>query len=219
MQAHGVPAEKIRLTGNPSFDRLGQLDRLGLRKKFRDERAIPENTRVVAWISQPEPRKHPFSDLVGDPELPMQVEDALAAHFAQHPHVRIVIRMHPSETREKRSLGDHVSYSDSSESLDELLSGVDCVLTSGSTVGLEAAMLGTPVGQYTGSIFSDGLPLATMGLAEPVDTLFDLGRAVEGLFATKHGANPKVLALRQQVGNAAKNVADEICVLYFNSEK
>jgi hypothetical protein len=219
MQAHGVPAEKVRVTGNPSFDRLGQVDRLELRKKFRTEHAIPEDARVVAWISQPEPRKHPFCDLVGDPQMPVKVEDALAAHFAHSPDVRIVIRMHPSETREKRFLGNHVSYSDTLQSLDELLSGVDCVLTSGSTVGLEAAMLGTPVGQYTGSIFSNGLPLATMGLAEPVDALSDLGRTVEKLFATKHGANPKVLALRRQVGSAAKNVASEIDVLYFNSER
>lgn len=217
IQAHGVPAEKVRVTGNPSFDRLAQVNRVELRKKFRVERAIPEDARVVAWISQPEPRKHPFSDLVGDPEMPVKVEDVLAAHFARRPDVRIVIRMHPSETREKRFLGNHVSYSDGSQNLDELLSGVDCVLTSGSTVGLEGAMLGTPVGQYTGSIFSNDLPLAAMGLAEPVEALSDLGRIVEELFDTKHGANPQVLALREQVGSAAKNVANEIGVLYFNS--
>ena len=219
MQVNGVAGYKVKVTGNPSFDRLKKLDKTKLRNRFRVVRAIPENALVVAWISQEEPRKHPFCDLVGDPQLPAQIENALAAYFLQRADVWVIIRMHPSEKRERQRLGAHVIYSDISESLDELLCGVDVVLTSGSTVGIEAAMLDTPVAQYTKSIFSASLPLAAMGLAVPIDALFDLGPKVEELFSLKQSANPIVQSLRQNVGSAAENVAREIEIIYVNSGK
>lgn len=209
-QNHGVPRDKLFITGNPSFDRLSMVDKPALRKIFRKNKGFSDNARVVVWVSQEEPLRHPFADFTGNPKLPELIEDALVARFVGEPEVQIVVRFHPSEKREKRQLGSQVSYSETLESLDELLCGVDCVLTTGSTVALEAAILGTPVIQYTQSIFSSSLPLADMKLADAVGELGNIGQSVMDVFEGKNTPAVGVQALRDNVGGSAKRVADEI---------
>jgi hypothetical protein len=213
---HGVPMSRIAVTGNPSFDRLNKVDRKALRATFRNKKCIADDMKVVAWISQTEPSNHPFCDLKGDPMLPAYIDDTLAAYVGTRTDTHLVIRLHPNETRMQRSLGDNVTFSTIADSLDELLCGVDCVVTSGSTVGLEAAILGTPVIQYTGSIFSADLPLAKMELATSVSDLAALGAAVDQIFVSGERSSEAVTTLRQRVGSAAANVARQVSAMYLN---
>ena len=217
LERHDVPTHKIRVTSNPSFDRLRDLDRAQLRHALRTRLGLDTRSRVVAWVSQEEKVAHPFrAELVGDPALPARIDEAMAAYAAAHPGVHVIIRLHPNETRPMRELGRAVSYSLRSDSLDELLCGADCILTAGSTVGLEAAMLGTPVLQFTGSIFSDDLPLARLGLADAVASVEGIGAAVDAVLSGRKEDNGTVDALRRLVGSAGMNVAKEISILYLN---
>lgn len=163
--AHGVPRERLAVTGNPAFDRLGTLDMAAARATHRAALGLLEEDRLLVWISQPEPAAHPFSGIVGDPNLPLETERALAAAFADDPHVHIAMRLHPSEDRGPAVTGPRLRYGNATEPLDYLLAAADCVVTSSSTVGLEAALLGIPVVQITNSIFSPDLPLAELGFA------------------------------------------------------
>lgn len=187
--ARGVPVSVVEATGNPSFDRLASLDIETLRSRFRKRHAIGCNEKIVLFISQPEPEKHPFSGQKGDPSLPMRIEDALVAAFADEPGVLVVLRKHPSETRPHVAAGRHVLVSPPQEGLDEVLCAADCVVTSSSTVGLEAAILGIPVVQTMLSIFSDDLPLGEMGYAREVDALSELGAATRMALAGERKAS------------------------------
>lgn len=216
-RAHGVPAAALKATGNPSFDRLATVDQVRLRHTFRARRGLAADVKVLGLISQEELLKHPFNALQGDPSLPARLDAAIAGYFGGGA-VHVVIRFHPNETREKRDFGPQVSYSAASENLDELLCGVDCVLTSGSTVGLEAAMLGKPVVQFLGSMFSADLPLASMELAAGCERMEEIGPVVDHILASGQPPGKAVDALRKQVGVAVQNVANEIRVMYLNSE-
>ena len=181
--ARGVPNDRLAVTGNPAFDRLLTLDYDGLRHRARSRLGIGESERVVAFISQPEPEMHPFSFERGDSELPLRIERALAASFQDEPGVVLMLRLHPSEARDYAISGPRIVHSAATEPLDEILCAADCIVTSSSTVGLEAGLLGIPVVQTMLSIFSADLPLADMGYAEEAHTIADIAPAIRKALA------------------------------------
>jgi len=206
----GVPPDRISPTGNPSFDRLAHVDKIQMRKVARAKLDLHENDRLIAWISQPEALKHPFSSDRGDPTYPQQVERSLASYFRAHEKVHLVMRLHPSEDRLPAATGPRIRYSDSKEPLDELLCAADCIITASSTVGLEAALLDVPVVQCGDSIFSADLPLASMGLATSASTYHEAGaRALEVI----ERRTQRISVDYQCDGKAASRIAQQILEL------
>ncbi|WOK35100.1 UDP-N-acetylglucosamine 2-epimerase [Sphingomonas sp. C3-2] len=164
-RTRNVPEECVVVTGNPAFDRLGQLDVAAIRERYRSEHNLAQDDQLLLWISQPEPASHPSSSSTGDPALPVRIEKYLANAFEADPGVHIVMRLHPSEDRPPAASGPRLRYSTAVEPLDTLLCAADCIVTCGSTVGLEAGLLRIPVVQIMESIFSQDLPLADLGFA------------------------------------------------------
>lgn len=207
--ARGVPAEVLAVTGNPAFDRLGNLDVNVVRAQHRAKLGLSDNDRLLVWISQPEPAVHPFSGVNGDPTLPTRVERELALGFADDAHVHIVMRLHPSEDRGPTVKGPRIRYGTSDEPLDHLLAAADCILTASSTVGLEAAMLGIPVVQLTNSIFSPDLPLAELGFAIAAPDVYQAVEPIRGIMGDVSGATVRRERLLPNF-DAASRVSDQI---------
>lgn len=161
----GVPEDRVVVTGNPAFDRLGDVPVAEARSRHRAQLGLNSDDRLIVWISQPEPQLHPFSGVPGDVNLPLKVERELAAEFANDAHIHLVMRLHPSEDRPPEVTGPRIRYGSAEEPLDDLLSAADCLITTSSTVGLEAGLLGVPVVQLTTSIFSPDLPLGELQVA------------------------------------------------------
>lgn len=180
-RARGVPAARVVVTGNPAFDRLGSVAVPQARQRYRDQLGLEDADRLVVWISQPEPPRHPFSGVAGAPDLPLRIERELAAAFAEDPRVHLVMRLHPSEDRPPAVRGPRVRYGSADEPLDDLLSAADCVVTASSTVGLEAGLLGLPVVQITSSIFSPDLPLAELGFATAAANAYEAAQLIRGV--------------------------------------
>jgi hypothetical protein len=178
---YGVPAERVVITGNPAFDRIGAVDVEAERTRYRGDLGLEAADKLLVWISQPEPLLHPFSGAIGDPTLPARIERGLAEMFAgPDGSTRLVLRLHPSEHRPPAVAGPLIRYSNVAEPLDPLLCAADCVVTCSSTVGLEAAMLGIPVVQLMNSVFSPDLPLGKMGLALEVPNQYEAGPVIAG---------------------------------------
>lgn len=187
----GVSADRLAITGNPAFDRLAHLSVGEKRTRMRAKLGLEHEDRLVAWISQPEPAIHPFSGAVGDPSLPLKIERELADAFAHDSRVHLTIRLHPSEDRQAAVAGPRIRYGRPGEALDDLLSASDYVVTTSSTVGLEAAMLGIPVVQITSSIFSPDLPLAELGFASAAGNAYEAAQLIRDGSAERrleHGA-------------------------------
>ncbi len=201
----GVPEERVVVTGNPALDRLALLDVDRLRRESRAAMGIADDQSLVSWMSQPEPERHPFSGVVGDPRLPEDTERHLAAGLAQRPMLQLVLRLHPSEDRPRTLVGPRIRYSDSTQPLDALLCASDCVVTCSSTVGLEAALLGIPVVQCMDSIFSPDLPLAELGYARAVDRHLQLWPVIDDVLRT----TPRGVAQRA-AGSGAFGAAERI---------
>ena len=213
--AHGVPAERIVVTGNPAFDRIGAIDVEAERTRYRNSLRIDSKDKLLVWISQPEPLIHPFSGAIGDPMLPERIERSLAEAFAgPNGSTQLVMRLHPSEHRPPAVSGPSVRYSDVTEPLDPLLCAADCVVTCSSTVGLEAAMLGVPVVQIMNSVFSADLPLGKMGLAIEVPNHSEAGPVIAGCLNSDRCAG--VFAMDQLHFVAGDRVASEVLKLLRN---
>ena len=181
--AQGSEPARVVATGNPAFDRLGELNYAGVRQRKRAQLGLAEADRLILWISQVEPAEHPFSGAVGDPTLSERIDKHLAATYCDDPRVHLVMRLHPSEDRPPAVQGPRIRYGDRSEPLDELLCASDCVLTCSSTVGVEASLLGVPVIQMMDSIFSPDLPLQEMGMAVAVPSYREVGPAIDEILS------------------------------------
>lgn len=179
----GVPAANVAVTGNPAFDRLGALDVQAGRARYRAAHGLSETDRLVVWISQPEPPVHPFSGVAADPSLPLQIERELAQQFAADQHIHLLMRLHPSEDRPPAVAQARLRYGRSDEPLDDVLCGADCIVTTSSTVGLEASLIGLPVVQIMNSVFSPDLPLAELRFATAAANAYEAAGVIRQVLA------------------------------------
>ncbi|MHA7000945.1 glycosyltransferase family protein [Aeromonas schubertii] len=163
----------IIVTGNPAFDGLFSKQLMSKRNDVRKALGVSGSECLILYASQPEPLKHPFNELEGDPSLPRHIESQLRKIVNNHNNAHLVIRYHPSENvdfiKEK-----NVSLSKKSDDLHELLYAVDLIVVTASTVGLEASLIGKPVISVDCSIFRDDAPFSSMGISTGVNNTSEL---------------------------------------------
>lgn len=205
---YGRSDDEVVITGNPAFDRLKNNFLPAKAAELRQLKGW-KNSPLIVYASQVEPPVHPFNGSKGDPLLPLKFEKELYRIADEHPDWRIVIRPHPSENRGEESLPAHVHYSGSKDPLDVLLTAADVLITLTSTVGLEAALLGTPVISIQGSIFTQDAPFVEMGLAYPVNALAELEPAI----TTTLNSNWNPSAGLPDLGDATASVSNVITSL------
>jgi hypothetical protein len=132
----GAAAERVVVTGNPSWDDASPGDERAA-ADLRRRLGRPDHERLVALIGQPDAR----------PQL-----EAIIAAAARVPGVCLLCRPHPSEGVEpyeraasKVGEGRCLVIGESQVAMADLLRGCDAALTLHSTVNLEAIAHGCPV--------------------------------------------------------------------------
>jgi hypothetical protein len=160
----GAAAERVIVTGNPSWDDASPGDERAA-ADLRRRLGRPDHERLVALIGQPDAR----------PQL-----EAIIAAAARVPGVCLLCRPHPSEGVEpyeraasKVGEGRCLVIGESQVAMADLLRGCDAALTLHSTVNLEAIAHGCPVitvamGELAKEprlvdLAAHGLPLVTDG--------------------------------------------------------
>ncbi|XZE55152.1 hypothetical protein SH139x_001150 [Planctomycetaceae bacterium SH139] len=188
--ASGRSRDEIVITGNPAFDSLADPKLIDAAKQIVAQREWPANELRILWASQIEPEAHPITGQKGDPQLPSKIENALLGMLANNPNWRLILRPHPSESRELNTLPPKASWSTQQEPLHPLLHAVDVVVTSMSTVGLEAALAGKPVVTVDLSVLLPELPLSQMGISRGVTTWPELELALRDVQQGRHPVQP-----------------------------
>lgn len=202
----GVPGSKILVTGNPIFDRLCDPNLPEKGRLFRKKRGWHDK-KILLWASGPEPAIHPFTGETGDPEWPWKIGEELARFGENHPGWQLVIRFHPNETPVE--MADNWEISSQSESLDEMLSAADVVVTMSSTVGLEAFLIGCDLIQVQRSVFSADAPYVRFGMARGVWELSELHDCILNLDARKlTSKGPSITC-----GSATEKIVNEILLV------
>lgn len=174
----GRTPHDIFVSGNPAFDGLADSTCVEAGRKVRAQ-AGWEQRFVVAWASQPEPARHPFTGERGNVKLPQKLEKSLVSWAAAQCGRGLIVRHHPNESRRQPTPSSTVRFSSPDEPVEAMLHSCDCLVTIASTVGLQAALIGLPVVTYDSSILTSGAPYSSIGMSLGISDLGELPTALE----------------------------------------
>lgn len=193
----GRKKESISITGNPSFDELSNIkvEINNNRKKYK-----------VLWASQPEPNFLAETNKIGDPKLPIKIEERLIEIFTKKKDLELYVRNHPNE--EKRIYPGFVKLSND-DVLEELLLEMDLVITLTSIVGFKAALLGKELITIDLSVLSEVLPYSAYGYSKSVKDLNSLENEIDYCFENRLYRKNK----KYKIENATENICSEIIKL------
>ena len=180
----GRPGKDIEVTGSPAFEHLIIEDAAIIRSDIRAAKGW-KNDFVILWAVTDEPHFHPFTREPGFEKLNELINLELKKIVKNSPNWRVIIRSHPLKPFEFKGLPNMIEMDDRSMALASLLASVDCVVTSGSTVGFEAAILRVPVISLRMSCFYASAPYDTFEYGLGVDKISDLKFTLEAIFYKK----------------------------------
>lgn len=203
--ATGRSPESVVVTGNPAFDSLADPTLPHRGAELRRSKGWRSDQFVVLYSPHlREPEFHPQDGDKGDPALPEKCDAALFEIVARHPSWQLVCRPHPSDTRHRPHLPANAELSGQCDPLHPLLHACDVCIVTMSTIGLEAAIAGTPVLSLEKSVLNRDLPLAGMGISRGVSTFDQLEEALRDVAERRHPIVPQL----PQSGQAASRVAE-----------
>lgn len=201
--AAGRQREDIHLVGSPMFDQLSDpsLPSQGLR--WRRERRIDDQEKLIFWAEQPEPE---------DPQLPRKIRQHLSDVCRQNGW-RLVVRLHPSSTDPREEvIPEGCLQSHADEPLAQLIHACDVGITLTSTVGWEILLSNKPLLVPRLSSYSRFVTYGDGDGALAVDSLENIEPGLKTLVDDTQIAR-ELSALRgrlPQPGGAADRVADLI---------
>lgn len=200
--------EGVRVTGNPAFDGLFDEANRERARAFLDSKGWQER-KVILYIGAWEPVDHPATEIKAGRGFPVEIEGILRHYAHERPSTALVVRYHPGDWFLYRRHPDEarVHFSEPpTEPIHPLILASTVVVTTNSTVGLEAAVAGKPVVSIENSpSVHHWFSLARLGVSYPSWTHHDLPAAIDAVLA-----NPRPLGAFQSDGHAAGRVAQVV---------
>lgn len=136
--AHGIPAERISLTGSPRHDYLLNISKAEV-AKTRTRLSIPEGNDVVLFASICQAKEQ---DVFVDPEILNSAKRAVFQAAAKVARLYLVVKPHPLEdVRKIKQLSGtqhNIVFADKYNDIRELIKACDAFLTLGSTATIDA---------------------------------------------------------------------------------
>jgi hypothetical protein len=176
----GVPASRIRITGNPRFDQLAAVQSERASPALRRRLGMAANAFLLTFLSSPIEKMLLVSAQEKEEGLIrfLQWVRALRGESSGR-DLRVAFKLHRGESAERFRDFLRIREADSfaqlaQEELYPLLSGSDAALMFSTTAGLEAALLGTPLGILQLAKPLDDWDLVGRGVASAITSLEDL---------------------------------------------
>jgi hypothetical protein len=178
----GVPADQVRITGSPYHDRL----RRQLQRRRPKPTAQSARPRLLMFATVPPRDERP--DAVAIHWTRQSYADVLQAALEGASRVgccELLIKLHPRAGRDPildAAIANHPRLAVRlvrRGQLHQLLRGIDCVLSCGSSAGIDATLSGIPVIQILPAGASDFLSRESWGLAGIAHTAAELERLLQ----------------------------------------
>lgn len=210
---HGIPAERIVVTGNPRFDRYRPDE--DLRRKVRHELGVPDDRSLVLFLSVP-----PAPEGVGRIESNLsdaehrRLLDCVYGLPAADPGWVLAVKPHPEEDASPhgaRARGRERVRLVTDRSAYDLLNASDAVITLYSTTGLEAIYLDKPMVLINLTAREDLVDFVPCGAALPVRKEAELVPAIrdllqDGEVSQKLAAARRAYVLKSRGGDGGTSV-------------
>lgn len=211
LEACGVPAEKVLVTGNPAFDSLVSDELREQSASWRESLGWTHKT-VILWAGHVDDYTSINPDPLTATTYPLQVEAELRRWVAASEDRALIIRYHPNEMHLFPQGEPHsrVFLSTRAQHVHQAVLSADLVVVQTSTVGLEAAVAGKPVIAMVNSPHSRRADFnyEKLGVAYAAYEIPDLPSMIE--HALKSGCFTPELA---GMGTASEIIAKEILQL------
>lgn len=140
---HGIPPDRIHVTGCPRFDILAQPAPL-LTQEIRAALGVPDGSALVVMASQPY-----VPGAFSRPEARHEMLRAIGRAVGALENVHLAVKVHPVEdegkVRELIGTGSRVSFVNRREDIQELIQACDVFITFFSTSGLMALIACKPL--------------------------------------------------------------------------
>lgn len=168
---------EIGVIGNPALDCLAKLNTHEMEHEIRLTNEWKEK-KIILWV------KSVFPPIL---RTEQEVEELLIQNFKNDSSVQLVFRVHPNDPKDYNYLaGAGVAVSTESDSLYEILSCADLVLTVNSTVGLEANLIGKEVVQIAPDDFPEKIPFFELGIGHSFTCLKQLSLYIDETLQNRH---------------------------------
>lgn len=142
MAAHGVPAERMVVTGSPRHDSLARPNPAAV-AAMRGDLGAGANDRIVLFAST-----H-TTDSLSNPTVVREMKEAVFHACVKMPGLRLAIKPHPlenvSETRSLAPSGADFIFLDPARDIRPYIAACDIFISTGSTATLDALILDKPV--------------------------------------------------------------------------
>jgi len=218
-QRVGVPAARIRITGNPRFDQLATSDWSHAAHEARRKLAMAEGDFPLTFLSSPIEKMLIISAEEKDAALRRLLEWVAALRSTERwKAVRLRFKLHRGESAERFRIKLHEWGAEGFAEVVEiglypLVAASRCVLMFSTTAGLEAALLRRSVGILTLSRPLDDWDFVGRGVASAIASRDDLERflaaAQEGE-APGEAARQAATSYLAHVGSATARACDLI---------
>jgi hypothetical protein len=143
--SHGVPADRVVVTGSPRHDALFNATSADVRE-FRDRFRIPLGNVAVVFGSTSSTMS--AYDNAGDNATLREMKRAIFAAAATFPNLTLIVKPHPlenvDETRALSAGAANVVFADPAEDIRGLSRVCEAFITFGSASTLDALILGKP---------------------------------------------------------------------------
>jgi len=203
LAAAGRDRATIVLTGSPMFDQLADPTLTAAGRRWRQERGVGIDDRLVFWAEQPEPTQ---------PDLPRRVRTHLSQVCRQRGW-RLVVRLHPSSTDAgKEIIEPDMLVSRPEEALTHVIHAADVAVTLTSTVGMEVLLSDKPLLVPQLSPNTSLAPYAASDGALTVATIEEIEPGLE-ILLTDNVQSVRLAKLRRMLppaGGATGRVCDLI---------
>ncbi len=211
---HGVPPEKIVVTGQPRFDAMvrPKAETAALRRRHR----VPANAKVLLWATTPFVPRLSYDV----PERNSRYLTALLEILAAEAHWFLLIKLHPRDQRDvyekglsqlDRTLRRRVRLLQAEE-MQELLPLADVLLAWNTSVIQEAVLAGKAIVGINFFDMPESIPSVSEGVALPARDPAELRTALHRLLSGEAEALASLAQARPRYAARYLNVGERTAV-------
>jgi len=173
----GRNKDDIIVTGNPSFDIFYAPFPEEKINQFREQASIPRDKKLILYAPSCEGDFHIYNGGKGNTSLPQKALEKLIQFTKEREEYFLVIRPHPSHKFDNFSFSERV-FLDQGFDLLTLLHASDIVVTTASTVGIQAQIVGKPLICVNLSVYAEDVNYEEFGEVVRVNSLDELDKAL-----------------------------------------